>query len=469
MGGVKNREEKKKKAHVYSSGAGGGGTKGPPPVDKRTLDEPCPFCDRTFKQHDRLTAHIAKKHAESNIDGDAGAGPSSGEEAGGQPSTASTSATSNAPQKRTMEVGSRGGYFSEKSPKLLLHEWCLQQKRPKPRYKSLPDEAGGFRCKVVLADPRDHDRDVVAFLDRNQPADQDEEEAGQLAAITMLHKVAGDRSLHRVIPASYQPLWQQLSKQAEDRAERDRRRSAAAESRQAREKGKWHAEDRKKPVNVVMSDQQQAALEAALTADADEDDEDSWEEALEPGPAVDICEALEAKGFSHQDAARAVRACGASPSRTAALDWLLLHVKANRLPEAFAPGKEHRPIEVIKLDTAGSAAVSEAVLDQSAIDLASYGYCLSDCMEALHRSQNDANAALKVLYQALAGIANRLGDQQQRREVAMPAVDGAEASLDMFREEHQALEALYGSSRVSCSADRIKLQLPIPDVRSPCV
>ena len=48
-----------------------------------------------------------------------------------------------------MDVGSKGGYFSEKSPKLLLHEWCLQQKRPKPRYKSLPDEAGGFRCKVL--------------------------------------------------------------------------------------------------------------------------------------------------------------------------------------------------------------------------------------------------------------------------------------------------------------------------------
>lgn len=66
---------------------------------------------------------------------------------------------------------------------------------------------------MVLADPRDRERDVVAFLDRNQPAEQDEEEAGQLAAITMLHKVAGDRSLHRVIPAPYQPLWQQLSEQ----------------------------------------------------------------------------------------------------------------------------------------------------------------------------------------------------------------------------------------------------------------
>ena len=82
------REEKKKKAHVYScvsdllasdstclspslafietccvfyrSGAGGGGTRGPPPVDKRTLDEPCPFCDRTFKQVSSQARHCLR-------------------------------------------------------------------------------------------------------------------------------------------------------------------------------------------------------------------------------------------------------------------------------------------------------------------------------------------------------------------------------------------------------------------------
>lgn len=68
-----------------------------------------------------------------------------------------------------------------------------------------------------------------------------------------------------------------------ERAERDRRRTAAAETRQARERSKRHAEERKKPVNVVMSGQQQAALEAALTADANGGAEDTWEEALEPG------------------------------------------------------------------------------------------------------------------------------------------------------------------------------------------
>ena len=87
------------------------------------------------------------------------------------------------------------------------------------------------------------------------------------------------RKCHNAVwSKGYQCWWQ-----AGERAERDRRRTAAAESRQARERSKRHAEERKKPVNVVMSDQQQAALEAALTADADDGAEDSWEEALEPG------------------------------------------------------------------------------------------------------------------------------------------------------------------------------------------
>jgi hypothetical protein len=51
------------------------------------------------------------------------------------------------------DVGSRGGFYTEKSPKLLLHEWCAQQKRPRPKFKAVPleqqqqqgGEPGAFR------------------------------------------------------------------------------------------------------------------------------------------------------------------------------------------------------------------------------------------------------------------------------------------------------------------------------------
>lgn len=51
----------------------------------------------------------------------------------------------------TLQPGSKGGYFTEKSPKMLLLEWCQQQKRQKPRYKVMAAGAIGLRCKVRLS------------------------------------------------------------------------------------------------------------------------------------------------------------------------------------------------------------------------------------------------------------------------------------------------------------------------------
>lgn len=47
-----------------------------------------------------------------------------------------------------MQPGSKGGYFTEKSPKMLLLEWCQQQKRQKPRYKVMAAGAAGMKCKA---------------------------------------------------------------------------------------------------------------------------------------------------------------------------------------------------------------------------------------------------------------------------------------------------------------------------------
>ena len=64
--------------------------------------------------------------------------------------------------------------------------------------------------QVVLADPKDRDKDVVAFLAAEHQCSS-LEETGQRVAVTALHRVAGDRALHRVLPEMYRPLWHQLS------------------------------------------------------------------------------------------------------------------------------------------------------------------------------------------------------------------------------------------------------------------
>ena len=51
-------------------------------------------------------------------------------------------------ESKTMQPGSKAGYYTDRSPKLLLLEWSQQQKRPKPRYKDLPIAGDLHKCRV---------------------------------------------------------------------------------------------------------------------------------------------------------------------------------------------------------------------------------------------------------------------------------------------------------------------------------
>ena len=55
--------------------------------------------------------------------------------------------------EKVMDIGSRGGGWTKKSPKLLLLEWTQSHEQPKPRFKTLPAENSKFRCKVEIYNP----------------------------------------------------------------------------------------------------------------------------------------------------------------------------------------------------------------------------------------------------------------------------------------------------------------------------
>ena len=163
MGGIRNREAKRAANKVFTSG-GGGGSKGPSVVDKRGQELPCPHCDRIFKQSDRLKQHIEKQHAA----GGAGDGSSSDDNedaapsktpaavAAAVPASATKPATASLQQyvpapatgPKMMDVNSKAGFYEVKSPKLLLHEWCLREKAPRPRYRVISMPGGLWKCKV---------------------------------------------------------------------------------------------------------------------------------------------------------------------------------------------------------------------------------------------------------------------------------------------------------------------------------
>jgi hypothetical protein len=64
--------------------------------------------------------------------------------------------------------------------------------------------------QVVLADPKDRDKDIVIFLAAEHQCER-ADEAEQRVAVTALQRVAGDRALHRVLPAAYRPMWDSLA------------------------------------------------------------------------------------------------------------------------------------------------------------------------------------------------------------------------------------------------------------------
>lgn len=170
------------------------------PLSRQLQEMPCPHCERVFKQADRLKQHIQKQHADVAAAADAGAsssssagaaaaaaeqppkvlapaavaavgaaaaaavksvaaagkpgkGDSRGDASAGAAST-SAAAPASAAAPKLMDIGSRAGYYEAKSPKLLLHEWCLREKAPRPRYRASQAEGGLWKCKVGSSPPQ---------------------------------------------------------------------------------------------------------------------------------------------------------------------------------------------------------------------------------------------------------------------------------------------------------------------------
>lgn len=111
-------------------------------VDKRNQQLPCPYCERVFQQKERYNKHIESKHAEEQ------AAALEEEEA----NTAHRDSAS-----KVMQVGSKAGYYTKKSPHLLLIEQCQIDKRPRPKIKVLVRASSihwfPTRCLVCVTNP----------------------------------------------------------------------------------------------------------------------------------------------------------------------------------------------------------------------------------------------------------------------------------------------------------------------------
>lgn len=429
MGRVKNIAEKKKKAKIFSGG-GGGGTKGPEKVDKRNQELQCPHCERIFKQSGRLTDHIKKKHAEES------------QEAEERKAEAQKKQEEDSKKNAvTMDVGSRGGYFTQKTPKMFLHEWCQKQKRPVPKYHPKQTEGDKWTCKVVLHDPKNKDKTMVFFLDRETPADT-KEEACQNCAVVGLHRVAGDRAMHRVLPKPYIPMWESLHVKADQRRESQEKRKEREAKRKEKEKriNEWFST----LPEIHMSNENKELVESLVAAFADVGPaaEQKVKKRLD-ADHLDLVKRFTDLGFREKDAISAVRVNGLDHKQN--LEWLCINVEEKALPKQYAPLLS--PVTVVATKR---SAEKEKTMKKEVKELGSYGYPIHEVQRALAAADQDTERAFVSLYKThVLGVSGEPtpGDVVRART---PSQD--------WMDEKEVLEAIFMEDFVS-SGDSTRLKI----------
>jgi len=415
-----------------------------------------------------------------------------------------------------MDIGSKGGYYDAKSPKLILHEWLLKEKQPKARYKTLPGPTGSggsnglWLSKVVLPHPKQQDKDIVVFLPETHAAESDDE-AQQRGAVAALHRIAGDRALERTLPPQYAALWRALSAAAKEKKAKE---MAVAERRAAQQIKQQAALKRRGPSTVIMAEDKRKLVEdilSELRSGGDDDmmdsnTDDGWESfgrqdasvatlhTVEPPSA--LVDDLVVLGFSTEDAAQGVAAVGLLCSNNSnhsnntttnggaelsvVLDWLCLNIPESRLPTNFAPGAAGKPITIMRkkssfasrststnenyssrpssrLEGSVNTTSSDTVLDDPAVvELTKYGYPPMVAADALRQCRGSVHEAVHVLYRRM--LSSSFSSKEQA-PLSSQTTDSTTTTttttkwLEDWLEERVALEAIYETSTIEFASE----------------
>jgi len=114
-------------------------------------------------------------------------------------------------KKTSQLVKSRGEFETQgltikewqRTPKQLVSEFCQGQKRPRPLYKQTKGE--GFRCRLVLPDPKGNsEKDIVLCTAESFETQVESEHA---AALLGLKHVDGERQHEKRLPEPYRTAW----------------------------------------------------------------------------------------------------------------------------------------------------------------------------------------------------------------------------------------------------------------------
>ncbi|GIL84569.1 hypothetical protein Vretifemale_13233, partial [Volvox reticuliferus] len=347
-----------------------------------------------------------------------------------------------------MQINSRAGYYTSKSPSMHLHEWVQKMKRRKAFYHPRQLEDGRWICKVVLPDEKRREDDIVVLLDEKYGA-EDEQQARERGAVAALHRVQGDRALERILPKEFVSMWTELGEQRKEREQRVAERRASEARRKQGEEERRRKAMLRKPQVVVMSEAKQRLVQALLR------DRARAGPALTPGSVgsdegdlTAVVDQLSAMGFSPQHVQLAYERCastsggsGGAAGLEVLLDWLLVHLPSDQLPEQFTQGSGTNTVNIV--------ARSEPGL-QSVARLMSYGFTSAECEGALRAAGGDELRAHLRLYDDLTGV------QLQGRP-------GDGGNGDAWAEEMMVLESIYDSQFSVVSENAVRLSLDLPE------
>ena len=336
------KQQAKLKKHIYSSGAQGNDTGGPAQPDKRNKGElPCEFCQRVFKQQDRLKQHMLKHHAKQMHERE--------QQSKSQPPTPASDSpqahgSSEEKRKAALESGNKAGKVNiakaptHKAPRTILQEWLQKNRQAKPEFR-LNEQSDGFICKVLLPHKYKPESGRELWMNHAAPS---KEEAMQRGAVVALATFATELPLDRLLAPEYKDIYASTVEKRKQEKEREQQQS----EKHKKNRNKSSTNDGLQAIH--MSEEKRHLVESVVqslnTSKRHGDTMSSTGELSHKQAA--LAASLRSQGFYESDIMLCLRSCDTN-NLTRALDWLCIHVDEKRLPRKYAPTTKDNAIEIL--------------------------------------------------------------------------------------------------------------------------
>lgn len=416
---------------------------------------PCPHCERTFKQIDRLRMHVQKQHADvaSSSEGDASAAVVETTKKVSAKAALIIAERERAKEAAAKERASNSEAkhdptpfvrMSCKLPSVILREFVQKQKEWKtPMFRAREETAengGGWTCKVVLQDKHKPDKDAVFFWKERC---ETKAEAEHRAAVVALAKIANSLPLQRLLPAEYKETFIKCELLEKKRQENAKERAQKEEERISRMK---QAAKRESAQVLTMSEEKRLLVETILKEHyvmVSSDEEDDVELTQQEG-INELCDKLESLGFARDDALAASKATKSkqASSLDSAITWLCVHVPESRLPVLYAPKSlnEGGLVVLRKAQVSEPENIDERPENLDAAFLWDRGYSQHSVEESL-KTCATREAAHEYLFRKL------LSEIESERSSWL--CGDSNASKEDWEDELIAIEAIYGDDNVT--------------------